>query len=130
MEVNEFRIGNWIVYKYENGYHQVDEVRRQPVLDGYYYSVNKKLPEHIQPIPLSPEILEKCGFAKEVLSYVWYRLTVNEDFIISIRFDRENDIVYISSRSNVFCLPTSIKHLHQLQNLYFALTQTELNIVL
>lgn len=74
------------------------------------------------PMPLTPEILEKCGFDKmnghapAIGAYDWFD---NGKF--------ETVHVY----KNWICLKgvdsIPIKYLHQLQNLYYALTGEELN---
>jgi hypothetical protein len=81
----------------------------------------------LNPIPLTPEWLERCGFK-------WHSLPDSEgnehnvyttkwgDFDLTM-FD--NDILELESVR----MP-HIKHLHQLQNLYFALTGEELKIEL
>lgn len=90
---------------------------------GYAYDVDLRT---LEPIPLTPEILGKIGMKK--------------------RFDTETcniwDMQDAHTRNKAFTLahitdgwiyPTApgalpFHHLHQLQNLYFALTQKELSI--
>lgn len=68
---------------------------------------------NIRPIKLTEEILLKCGFEKG-LKYFSYK-----DFDIDLKgwFGFNNMVAN-----------ANIKHLHQLQNLYFALTNEELEI--
>ena len=64
-----------------------------------------------RPIPLTPEILEKCGFENSYkFGMVWHNY-----------LKRYAVVVNGESIENV------PQNLHQLQNLYFALTGTELN---
>jgi hypothetical protein len=92
--------------------------------------------EELHRIPLTPEILEKCGFKK------WGR----DDMPRTLSYELGSMQIF---PSNTFCdfdgygflhykLPNPIdgkdesarfkfKHLHQLQNLYYALTGNELN---
>lgn len=78
----------------------------------------------IKPIHLTPEILEKCGFEKH-----------HADFFI--------DALMLKPKGNLFEVwlyptpppqsaynATNIIYLHQLQNLYFALTGEELEVKL
>lgn len=72
----------------------------------------------IEPIPLTEEILLKCGFN------FWGGITSycdREDFWSIKMEDGRFEIEYVE---------LEIKHLHQLQNLYFALTGKELEIEL
>lgn len=129
IDPKELRIGNLVqdaislekslpVYKLESGV-----VTCGSDLFSYPY-----LTEQIKPIPLTPEILQKCGFACMFMQEVW---SVEAEFgILSIALtnpDKHPDgnlVVFEGVR--LF----SIKYLHQLQNLYFALTGQELNVEL
>lgn len=77
--------------------------------------------DEINPIPLTPEILERAGFEK---SYV---LGSQTNFVYT-----KGVLSYNESHGGWwFRGPfTDIPHLHQLQNLYFAMTGEELNIEL
>ena len=68
--------------------------------------------ERLQPIELTEEILLKCGFKKGFEGgTLWY---LDNFFVASLDFIYWSDI--------------KIKHLHQLQNIYFALSKKELEI--
>lgn len=119
MEASELRIGNWIG---ENALDlNTNEYFVMPIkVNGNIIKViefcNGK---HVfSPIPLSPELLEKCGFENTIgNSYeidkvrIWF-----DDSGVYFFFDRSIRII--------------ISSLHQLQNLYFALTNEELKITL
>lgn len=72
--------------------------------------------EHRKPIPLTEEILLKCGFEKHNKEF-WFK-----DFFIGLidnSFNLKEGIgVYVAD----------VYYLHQLQNLYFALTNEELTV--
>lgn len=125
MDMKELRIGNYIksigiIYKLisvdiKGNLKGIDDVTTFN-LDGYY-----------TPIPLTEEWLLKFGF--ERLSYEKnYPLYINKNkdgyshsFFVSIHSDFSRvSIVNQSLRT--------LKYVHELQNLYFALTQTELTI--
>ena len=125
----ELRIGNFINHAGPKlqGPFVVDEIRRGSVSVA---QMSTNLPfgffkEDIAGIPLSPEILVKAGFEDLFTDYTgsFYkdRLLIEwgiYDVIFArLQVDDENSN-YIGE----------IKYLHQLQNLYFALTQTELTI--
>jgi hypothetical protein len=76
------------------------------------------------PIALTPEILEKCGF--KLLSD-FYGLQHTYGYI-AILF--ENSTLMIEDLHDDSVNIKAPKYLHQLQNLYFALTGEELQIKL
>ena len=125
IQANELRIGNWIGLK-NSGLLQID-------IDNF--SDCAKNPAIFNPIPLTPEVLEKAGFGIKSETKDEFGLIIeNEGILIELS---EN---YITEGRAVFYynLPDTqthkciayCKYLHQLQNLYYALTQTELNIKL
>ena len=104
MEKNELRIGNWVLC---NGLRTI-------VNDTLMISILKNDVQFtVEPIPITPEILEKFGFEKTdqfTFSKSGIKLTPIRDLYFRAQFPIKADI----------------KHLHQLQNLYFALTGEEL----
>ena len=75
--------------------------------------------DYLEPIPLTQEVLEKCGFE--------YSKDLNQSQHKELIWDadhEEDDSLYFTE------LHLEVKRLHQLQNLYFALTGEELNIKL
>ena len=120
MKAQELRIGNYIKFQV------IDRERIIKVDARFFRSVaisresneiedNDELSDYYQPIPITPEILEKCGFISHAINY--YHLG---EFYISYAniglFEYRHRDTYV-----IF------KHLHQLQNLYYALTGEELN---
>lgn len=138
---NELRIGNWVKSIVLHGSHFLKFKRFDEDLKiAFFYKENiGAYIEHIAPIPLTTEILEKCGF------YIIHHLgklqpTLYIDKYQELYFNFDNGVpicVYDCENDNtdenielasfftekVF---RHINHLHQLQNLYFALTNTEL----
>ena len=86
-----------------------------------------------EPIPLNKDWLLKFGFKRYAKEYVYYikvdcYLTIvvdGDDFSISLL---DFDIEDYGERSDYITPNLSTKHVHQLQNLYFALTGEELEI--
>lgn len=96
-------------------------------------------------IPLTPEILEKAGFE---LDGIGHRIRLHDRFnkyrSLSLAYNNDDAIPkyytyyrqYNSGNPNDRCednivqVRHDLQYLHQLQNLYFSLTQTELNIQL
>jgi hypothetical protein len=83
-----------------------------------YYCLN---PEDIEPIPLNEEWLFKFGFFKFNNAYV---LEDPKEGLFDFEFSVWHDMTYNSSEFNV-----KLESVHQLQNLYFALMSTELELV-
>jgi hypothetical protein len=119
MKANELRIGNWynefgISKKATAGFIQKF---------AHIESINKTAID-VSPIPLTPEILEKAGFVKGLSSAIHRRQDYQmERFGIICICNSENQF-FVNGRLVV------LKYVHQLQNLYFALTGEELNIEL
>jgi hypothetical protein len=107
---NGLRIGNWIM--------DDDTIRQWSIYD---YTLN---PLSYAPISLSPEILEKCGFKNDHSTFEYADGSNNEKLFISW-IDGEYVVELQNGEKNI---SIELKYLHQLQNLYFALTQTELII--
>lgn len=126
MKSNELRIGNWYHFADNDGivYRRVKEIKLNEFgLFGDYDGVNFGI---CQPIPLNEEWLVKFGFEYSAF-YSNYKIKAGE-YWNSIQF-YEGEWNYNSDDSDAGCYYlTTIKHVHQLQNLYFALTGEELTI--
>ena len=142
MKAEELRIGNYVCLKYMSSkicviesiernkcilYIEKDDIR------------NNTINVYIKPIPLTEEWLLKFGFnvdrgeyskflnvdhlkhVKSVDLYSWFEDGC-EYALFSVRETDDEDRVYDS------LLPRRIEYVHQLQNLYFALTGEELTL--
>ena len=102
MKANELRIDNWVISK-----------------DGRHIQMNRIMlgvVPLLSPIPLTPEVLEKCGAVSNA-----YQDRYEFDEIDNLHFE------YCGIRNIIWSEKyPHIQHLHQLQNLYFALTGEEL----
>jgi len=115
LKVEELRIGNWIDYK---GQHHI----QWSIED--YGEWGKNIEQLITPIELTEEWLVKLGF--EDASSVGINSLRYRNGCLKIRlFKNGNMHLYLH---DVMFDSIKIKHVHQLQNLYFALTQKELKI--
>ena len=149
IKANELRIGNWLSVN-EDG----PDVNKQIVyigkdckgFDGYFLNFGamsvslEGREDNVTPIPLTPEILENYGFIKD--GFGAYNIAVKNNYqtskgILSFSGDylylrHEND----NNKSNDSICTLWNKDLmkefyvHDLQNLYFALTGEELKITL
>ena len=123
IRVNEIMIGNYIrdVWS-DNGFFKVTELRKDKVFYGNCFKAEY---ENIRPIPLTEDILLKCGFEKESMNEHtdYYNLHP-----LHIFYNVANGFEYFHSQfGGKFIKITS---LHQLQNLYFALVGKELDVKL
>ena len=142
MKANELRIGN-LVNTYKDDVHYGIEVVSNisnaginEFLTGEYSAVFKHPINDdliIKPIPLTEEWLVKFGF--EITTdpeNVHYKLSLvgefNESFVINRKVGYIVFYVPHVCCNNYLCFTTQIKSIHQLQNLYFALTGEELTI--
>ena len=109
MKASELRIGNYV--EYGDDIEQISIHLLFGALNG----------DDVKPIPLTEEWLVKFGFEPNIYNdeFELYPLTFDCEYT-----DEGNwNISYDS-----YPLSTEIKHVHQLQNLYFALTGEELTI--
>ena len=85
------------------------------------YGEANHLSNDVYPIPLTPEILEKCGFQWDIY---WQGLT-DGNWVLTEGENNTYRLAYGKRRHDVIVY--GIKYLHQLQNLFFCLVGQELN---
>jgi len=126
IKANELRIGNWV--NTVSGYQQIKSIATDAC-----HTVALHTYEFVNPIPLSKEVLERCGFTRN--SNWWgdgvdyYHKHTNEHHDITsidIMFGFESDEGFLNCVNYGQTNFEHIKYLHELQNLYYALTKTEL----
>lgn len=105
INVRELRIGNW--YDHNGQY-------RQATPSTIEETWHDERP-WCEPIPLTEEILLRCGFEEGQTGYYF-----KDDIIISV----EGQVYFGENEVHI----AEIYHLHQLQNLVYALTGEELEI--
>jgi len=126
IQANELRIGNWVKFinkVLQCGAGTIEDCQRANSVDS---------PFKYEPIPITPEILEKCGLLRDREGWIIsYSFKIYDPLIIggTGNYEQSDRKIYtILHKNSVF--PTGFKYLHQLQNLYFALTGEELNFKL
>lgn len=123
MNANELRIGNWI-FDSEDAphYFQIEEIKIvSDNLHAVYRNGSTTCAEP-QPIPLTEEILLKCGFEENSAGDY-----VLNDFLLGYITEDDN-IQYEHTNPLMKWGIINVLYVHQLQNLYFALTGEELII--
>lgn len=137
IKASELRIGNWVNSKLV--FHFPERVVYRPTrILAYHFQVNDE--DCFHPIPLTPEILEKCGFSylgngsyenghmfDKIFVYKRNTLSIGIMLMaggkLSISFNTN-----FKTNASMRIYEGSEYYLHQLQNLYFALTGEELDI--
>jgi hypothetical protein len=136
MTDSELRIGNWVIFPYKG---------KVNFGNGAYYGKIKGIhagaatnfdddifqdaafPVYmLEPIPVTNEILEKCGFILDRSIGVWFDTKIHNGFRFTL-WDKYANYNYKYTRE----IPSNnmdILYLHKLQNLYFELTGKELEI--
>lgn len=163
IQANELRIGNLVKCLFNEG--AITELHANSatvkLLSG---KIDIDVYDHLHPIPLTPELLEKCGFVQDNGAWWTLNIPLPEGYtypggyfhftycsnILGIEFyggrgvsleeavdilkgekERGRNITASSFQLDIetqIWPPISVSSLHQLQNLYFALTGTELQI--
>ena len=126
MEVRELRIGNWvnaIIHGRDIEYKIDSETLSSILLDEFWA---------IRPIPITEEWLIKFGFEKRESSICSeYSIGVNEithDVLFYIAWLKEPEIINAPNAPFYRNGKHTLYYVHQLQNLYFALTGEELTL--
>ena len=149
MEANELRIGNKIKDKvtglivtieslelgsFSDEVQFFEEGCRQPIIineDYYKLRVNCNSCNKFEPIPITEELLLKAGFYKAQYLTDVFRISPLDKSGLYFYFDKnfegadDENIIGDYDECVHIRLP---KYVHQLQNLYFALTGKELEI--
>lgn len=126
MKAQELRIGN-LVKQGEivdlNREHDGESIIRIVNEDmcPFYISINK-----LKPIPLTKEWLLKFRFKKSVEDF-YYIKTGRKNMTLEICLSEQRTILF-NKRLNEYIELKNIEYVHQLQNLYFALTGKEIGI--
>ena len=128
MKLQELRIGNYVRFSFETSKTAIVK----GLVDGKVHyekedgKLNVIIAPYIEPIPLTNEWLLKLGFVKHEQGYSIE--SGRQGFIMDLAQDTDWIILY---RDDIGCRYNSLiflDYVHQLQNLYFALTGEELKL--
>ncbi len=118
MKASELRIGNYVHMDMS-----IDdiEVVRLKIGDLALFAIEAT---ELYPIPLTEEWLLKFGFEKKYQTFEFKGLNI-DGTVVHFSFDKWRS-EYDIENCDFTEIPAECKHVHQLQNLYFALTNEEL----
>ena len=127
IDIKELRIGNLV--SYDGRVFEIDTIAKEfPTLNTIEFGIGVVDWMNINPIPLTEEWLIKFGFEKDDVFDEFFTYLPIHDLCmdkLSFRVD-EGFICYESIKYRT--LLKHIQYVHSLQNLYFALTNQELEI--
>lgn len=115
MKANELMIGDWLFYegRFNAFPFKVEQITKRKV--GYHAEPNESRMHYItlsecQPIPITPEFLERNGFEKAQSLY--YLKSLNKVYLCFIEYNIVNNCLFI----NDGLIPMPILYVHQLQH--------------
>ena len=130
MKQNEIRVDNWLI---DPRPFNKDTKKFFKITDNGYFKVKARdieVAEIFEPIPLTEEILLKCGFSYRncppcgqdqwANMGIWSLILPSGTYLTLRGGIKDIKVIYPHG--------TAILYLHHLQNLYFALTGKELEI--
>jgi hypothetical protein len=121
LDPKEIRTGNWVIKVTGKDSNTKSFFEYKAIaLDEYYYTFAKVC----FPITVTVSILGKCGFEHEQGN--WFITMKTEGREVSLRYQLQDKCWYLQQEK----IPLQPLHLHQLQNLYYALCGEELKISL
>lgn len=121
MQASELRIGNYV---YINGVcNQVSEIHTKLLKflsNNTLWNIKQS-----KPIPLTEEWLVKFGFKTNQYKDEFTLFHNNYEYLLDCAYTDEGVFNFVVDST---CMDIDVKYVHQLQNLYFALTKEELEI--
>jgi hypothetical protein len=125
LQAKDLRIGNWIAdYEHKNPYFQVEAIQRHNDKLKVVYRNGSSWATEPEPITLTEEWLLRFGFKKSKVSSQFDKGKLTIQIANELEYHK-NGRVYFNSWAILY---ESIRYVHQLQNLYHALTGEELEI--
>ncbi len=119
IQFNEIRVGNWLKWKNNQQPFDITAGLLRTVEFWAHLDIGD-----IEPINLTPEILEKCGFASINNKPLYRKFLLESELLFA------DSLLTITNGNQRFELNIKCKYLHQLQNIVFALTGEEMEIKL
>ena len=130
IDAHELRLGNYVLHKSAN------KISKVQCTFQHFELLAKGEAATFYPVLLKPEILEQCGFV-ENKEYALLPDAREFMLVLPVIGSNKNELfAYMKNNKECFARATvnglvasnNLYHLHSLQNIYFALTGTELLI--
>lgn len=129
IKISDLSIGDWVYQKMDDGAYQVQWVEREMVglikhtgteEDGSIRLTAVPL-SFIEPIPLTPEILEKNGFVRGEYSEIrvyneWEIGECSDPPYASVRLDIDRQVIRVTNRGRDMFIAEKEVYVHQLQH--------------
>ena len=124
MKAQDFRVDNWInVLNPNTNEWKHERIKGKTIKNFQENPTHKLMLNNFKPIELTEEILLKCGFERINHIHGYSFFTLSKSKVNKCHID-----IYENKTQYMGYSVSHCKHLHQLQNLYFALTNEELTI--
>jgi hypothetical protein len=124
IDPREIRAGNWVIKITGTDSNKLSYFEHKVIAaDEYYFSFSKVC----FPIRITPEILGKCGFKHEFGDWYINRQAKDIDDGLPFLRYRHADSSWYLEKVKLWSQPA---YIHQLQNLFYALCNKELDIQL
>jgi hypothetical protein len=123
VKTEEIRVGNWISMQYYEGT-ELKSIDTQVTVNNIERLVNNADSMMLKGIELNKESLLKLGFDNKPKTDNLFTLEIDKMFSFEILLSIKLIFIYVGS-SNYIRLD-NIKYIHQLQNLIYSLTQTQI----
>lgn len=130
IDVKELRIGNYVYLQSSKTPYKITEVGYSEIEYPRYEAsgisseaVFRTYVDNLNPIPISEELLLKCGFREDERSF--YRVDLG-----NVAFNQYGYYIQLKECSSEVIRVIKITSLHKLQNLYFVMTGKELEVSL
>jgi len=132
MNAKELRIGNlvWVYSLNDRDGNDTKIATINSISEScfqYTHEGNKFNHASVKPIPLTEEWLKKFGLTRRDSKFGYWYTTRQYIFEQTLLKDAWS-LRQILTKNESLCIRYKIVHVHQLQNLYFALTGTELTL--
>ena len=149
MEANTLRLGNYVTIDNPDSWSKLQDIPMvvtsisneiEPLAQISFYKSDgaisvkngdnnyHQFSEFISPIPLSEEWLLKLGFEEIYNSEYTHKFELTQDVSFEYRFEKFNNASGMTGLTYYGRLLGKIKHVHQLQNLFYSITGQELTI--
>lgn len=134
MDIKELRVGNIVRLKdhFVGGNVMVTGIMKDKLtaVNSVGTNIGTINIMYLEPIPITEEILLKIGFNKgQGNGYASYKINPYDGHIIEVAIYESGIDVFIQYICGA-CHLRTIKHLHELQNIVFAITGKELEVEL